>query len=135
MVVLGAERQATTAGRLIVLVFALLLAAVAGSLWLLFGNLQQARFELIRTYEQIILARDLFAMVEEAETGKRGYLLTHDPAYLVTYERAIQRIPPLLDELSEGPSPPPTQASIDTLRTAVGQKLDELDTVVRLAKE
>jgi len=135
MVVRGAERQATTAGRLIILVFALLLAAVAGSLWVLFGNLQQARFELIRTYEQIIVARDLFAMVEDAETGKRGYLLTHDPAYLETYEGAVQRIPPLLDTLGGGPSPPPSQGSIDALRTAVDRKLDELAAVIRLAKE
>ena len=135
MVVLGAERQAMTAGRLIVLVFALLLAAVAGSLWVLFGNLQQARFELIRTYEQIIVARDLFTMVEDAETGKRGYLLTRDPAYLGTYERAIQRIQPLLDKLSEAGSPPSIVANIDRLRTLVGKKVEELVAVVRLANE
>ncbi len=135
MVVLGAERQAKTAGRLIVLVFALLLAAVAGSLWVLFGNLQQARFDLVRTYEQIIVARDLFTLVEDAETGKRGYLLTRDPAYLGTYERAIQRVQPLLDKLSEARSPPSIVANIDSLRPLVGKKVEELAAVIRLANE
>jgi signal transduction histidine kinase/CHASE3 domain sensor protein/DNA-binding response OmpR family regulator len=134
MVVLGAEREAITAGRLIALVFVLLIAAVAGSLWLLFGNLQQARLELIRTYEQIIIARDLFTIVEDAETGKRGYLLTRDPAYIENYERAIERVQPLLDKLSKAPSPP-IEASITNLRTLVEKKLDELAAVLRLAEE
>lgn len=37
-------------------------------------------------------ASDLFSMLQDAETGQRGYLLTGDQAFLEPYEEALKQI-------------------------------------------
>ncbi|WP_242519970.1 sensor histidine kinase, partial [Rhodospirillum rubrum] len=76
----------------------LLLAAFAGLALLLFatvwlGNRTQiyaTSFD--QTQEIYMRATRTFRGLQDAETGQRGYLLTHDPAYLQPYHDALSRM-------------------------------------------
>ena len=48
----------------------------------------QSRSLVIHSHEVIEAAQTLFSQVQDAETGQRGYLLTHDDAYLGRQRKA-----------------------------------------------
>jgi len=81
-----------------VLAVALFLAAVLASLVALFvynhsASLADARRLVGHTHEVIETNQRLMGLVEEAETGERGFLLTEDPDYLAPYRDAIRDLP------------------------------------------
>ncbi|RYF92932.1 MAG: PAS domain S-box protein, partial [Caulobacteraceae bacterium] len=45
------------------------------------------------TFEVLDTARGLFSLVQDAETGQRGYMLTRDETYLQPYLSAVDRLP------------------------------------------
>jgi signal transduction histidine kinase len=70
----------------------------------------------------------------DAETGQRGYLLTGNEQYLGTYRRARAQVQGELDDLrrladDDGPL---SNARVDSLTFAVGQKFDELAETIAL---
>src|SRR5215470_3143688 len=87
--------------------FLLLLGIIAASAWF---TLQRgmANAALQRTLAvQLGLSR-VFTLVQDAETGQRGYLLTGDEAYLAPYEEATRSIARETDQLA-GVIEDPTQ--------------------------
>src|SRR5271166_1797813 len=75
------------------------------------------------------------AIVTNAETGQRGYLLTGQASYLEPYETARQRINPLMDALAAATaSNPARKAYLANLRGLVDRKLDELQETIELKK-
>lgn len=82
-------------------IFALLCFGVA--LW---SNVQmRASFD--RSVEQHAYAsklQHLFSLVQDAETGSRGFTLTGDESYLEPFTQAIQHVGPTLDALRMAPS-------------------------------
>jgi diguanylate cyclase (GGDEF)-like protein/PAS domain S-box-containing protein len=71
----------------------------------------------------------------EAEAGARGYLASHDAAFLQQYQAARQTLPAALQTLAGAASVNPTLTPIlNDIRRLVGLKLAELDEVVRLAQ-
>jgi len=82
-------------------IFALLCFGVA--LW---SNVQmRASFD--RSTEQHAYAsklQHLFSLVQDAETGSRGFTLTGDESYLQPFTQAIQHVGPTLDALRASPS-------------------------------
>jgi len=88
-----------------VLAVSLFLAAVLAGLAGLFiynhaRSLAEARFWVTHTHGAIERNLGLFRLVEDAETGERGYLLTEEPAYLEPYGQAVQAIPRVESELA-----------------------------------
>jgi signal transduction histidine kinase len=72
----------------------------------------------------------------DAETGQRGYLLTHRKEYLRPYERALQRIDEALRQLAEhydGDSE--RQAALATVRSLVTAKLAEMAHTIELENQ
>jgi CHASE3 domain sensor protein len=51
--------------------------------------------------EVILAAQSLRSALQDAERGRRGYLLTGQPAYLEPYDAALRRVPLLLGRLTE----------------------------------
>ena len=49
-------------------------------------------------FAQLLRARDLMSLIQDAETGQRGYLLTHDQSYLVPYTQAVAHFDQLFSE-------------------------------------
>jgi two-component sensor histidine kinase/CHASE3 domain sensor protein len=75
----------------IVVSMLLVLAAAAASLFLV-RTVDNQLIDIGNTYEVRRQARELMLAVVDAETGQRGYLLTHDPSYLDPYNQAVAKI-------------------------------------------
>ena len=70
-----------------------------------------------------------------AETGQRGFLLTHDNSYLVPYLHGRDALPAALDALEATlPGISENQALMPELRRIVTSKLDELAKTIALAQ-
>jgi signal transduction histidine kinase len=77
-----------------------------------------------------------FSALQDAETAQRGYLLTHDPAYLQPYEEAHDRLPALKSQLQALVADNPTQRRrVADLTQAMDSKMSELDLTVAMARE
>ena len=77
----------------------------------------------------------VLSLVQSAETGQRGFLLTGRGDYLEPYTRAGRELPPNLDHLAELVVDNPSQvASVADLRQFVKQKLDELGSTIDASK-
>jgi signal transduction histidine kinase len=76
------------------------------------------------------IAQILF-LVQSAETGQRGYLLTSSQAYLIPYDRGTAAVGPAIDELGRLVIDNPQQVqSVGRLRELVKAKLDELAAII-----
>lgn len=85
--------------------------------------------------DTVILAKNLLANVQEAETGQRGYLLAGEDAYLVPYRAARQTVAAELDALEASLNVKPEQADAGAnLRRLIDRKFDELEQTVSLAQ-
>jgi signal transduction histidine kinase/CheY-like chemotaxis protein len=77
----------------------------------------------------------VLSLVQSAETGQRGFLLTGRDDYLEPYTRAGHELPPNLDRLADLVTDSPRQvAATADLRQLVRQKLDELVATVDASK-
>jgi PAS domain S-box-containing protein len=74
--------------------------------------------------------QELLALLKDAESGQRGYLLTGDPRYLAPYTSALPRIARDLEFLVSTTSFEADQAR--RLSDLVGAKLDELAETIRI---
>ena len=84
----------------------------------------QTRVEHIQQVE--IALNQTQALIEDAETGQRGYLYTGQQRYLDPYNRAVTQIDPQLHHLESLFKNPAKRAEIDQLRTLTQAKLGEL---------
>jgi signal transduction histidine kinase/DNA-binding response OmpR family regulator len=95
----------------------------------------QKQDDVLRTYDVLQATRTLLALVKDAETGQRGYLLTHQDSYLKPYSDAVGQIPGAVAKLNDLVADNPSQrARLKTLDTLIGKKLDELDTTIKLSR-
>jgi signal transduction histidine kinase/CheY-like chemotaxis protein len=73
----------------------------------------------------------ILSLVQSAETGQRGYLLTGRDAYLAPYDRANAELPGTLDHFRDTVSDNPQQSQpLQQLRDLISAKLDELRSTV-----
>jgi signal transduction histidine kinase len=73
----------------------------------------------------------LFSMVQDAETGQRGYLLTGDISYLLPFREAQTNLPALKEELSRlAANDPVPLGRLDTLYADIDHKMRELGETV-----
>jgi CHASE3 domain sensor protein len=71
------------------------------------------------------------SLVQSAETGQRGYLLTNSQAYLIPYDRGTAAVGPAIDELGRLVIDNRQQEqSVGRLRELVKAKLDELGATI-----
>ena len=82
--------------------------------------------------EQLLVeARTIRALVTDAETGQRGFLLTGDASYLQPYERAVDSLPAAIQRFRQAAQGQPEQARrIEELQTALDRKMAELNATV-----
>jgi signal transduction histidine kinase len=108
--------------------FAVLL--VVATIW--FAALRQAEDEWVRHTLSVRnqIARVL-TLVQRAESGQRGYLLTGREMYLAPYEQAIQELPAALDEMGVLVADNPLQQqSVEHVRQLTIDKLSELRSTI-----
>ncbi|MDR4470115.1 MAG: PAS domain S-box protein [Nitrospira sp.] len=115
------ERRLTLAGLglgLIVLVGLLAYATNRGAE----QGSQREAFREIRTVVEHILA--LESHLSDAESGQRGFLLTHDATYLAPYHIAIEQIPGILSKLEQEAKQDNVQREqVEALRLLTERKL------------
>lgn len=90
--------------------------------WLCFRQLQktrQANAEVVHTLVVRANITTLVELLDEAETGQRGFLITGDPSYLAPYERAVRLLPVQTDRLRD-------LTRDDTVQQAYFARLDKL---------
>jgi signal transduction histidine kinase/DNA-binding response OmpR family regulator len=81
-------------------------------------------------------AEKLLTEVQDAETGQRGYILTHQEQYLAPYRAAILDIPPTFDVLRSLLTATADEvAQADRLQAAIHTKLYELEKTVEVAQK
>jgi signal transduction histidine kinase/ActR/RegA family two-component response regulator len=77
----------------------------------------------------------LLSLLQDAETGQRGYLLTGREDYLEPYERAVAGLPGELDTLERLTAGTPEQGgALPAIRRDAAAKMAELGETVRLAR-
>src|SRR5258708_4847348 len=76
---------------------------------------------------------DFLALIADAESEQRGYLLTGESSYLQSYRAAAAELAPALDRLQESyASGKEALKEISRLRMLTGEKLGELDETIAL---
>ncbi len=106
--------------------FALLVAVVAAAGYLVFEN-RKAGDNVLRSQQIVASLAQLLSLVQDAETGQRGYLLAGDPIYLAPYYNATTKIGPALETIERLTfDNPRQQAEIPRLRSIVDAKFNEL---------
>jgi PAS domain S-box-containing protein len=127
--------QRSGVGALFLAIALLLIITVAGTYWI--GNLaiQDSRTNQ-SVHGTIDTLNDLLSSYTNAETGQRGYLLTHDEAYLAPYQLALTRIPGQLANLdSKIRAGLLSQQDVDQIRQLGDLKLAELKKTIDLARQ
>lgn len=89
-----------------------------------------------RNATQIVMASDqLLALLQDAESGQRGYLLTGAEPYLEPYRAAITRLPAAVDNLKQlAEKSAHGQDGLAELQSAVDDRLGELAHTIDLKR-
>jgi signal transduction histidine kinase len=77
----------------------------------------------------------VLALVQDAESGQRGYLLTGDAKYLAPYQEATQQLGPALTALDVRAKGTPLEPRLPELRELCEEKVAELSQTIRLRRE
>ena len=113
---------------------AALLAMVALSFWML-ERTRTSTEEVIATREMRSALVDLFSIIQDAETGQRGYLLTGEARYLEPYREAVAQTDVGLAKLQQAMRRQPGgDEFIAELKTAIDAKMAELAQTVELKR-
>ncbi|MBE7732267.1 sensor histidine kinase [Devosia faecipullorum] len=112
-----------------------LLSIVGTTLWLV--ERTQVYFnEVIEARTVRAVAVDLRALVQDAETSQRGYIITLEQSYLQPYEEALPQIEDTLRHLEEVLKTEPRAAEpLRQLRRDIAIKLEEMALTLSLAHE
>ena len=112
--------------------FLLLLLVAAASVWLLITN-HRFNAAVARTFQVQSGAYKVLTLVQDAETGQRGYLLSGNPNYLRPYTAGVAQLPQALADLERLASSSATQGVVlRRLRPEIEAKLAELAKTIEL---
>ncbi|WP_043335329.1 sensor histidine kinase [Belnapia moabensis] len=118
---------------LMALGFTALLATGAGMVWLVEATRSFAA-GVIATQDVRVTASQVFSLIQDAETGQRGYLLTGEDRYLEPYRRAMEALPHELPALAARIAADGGNVdAVRQLQATLAMKLDELDRTISLA--
>lgn len=121
--------------------FALLLLALALSAAVVafsertHRRLGEANQQIATSTEAQGIASELFALVIDAETAQRGFLMTERQEYLDPYVVALPQISPKLNRLREATAGTPIRARVDRLGELISERFSELDASLVLYRE
>jgi signal transduction histidine kinase/ActR/RegA family two-component response regulator len=114
--------------------FVVLAVVVGARSWLI--ERQRLDNEAMRvSYELQRQLTNTLLLLQDAETGQRGYVLTADESYLQPYDEAMRALPAQFDGLMTAFAADPSQAArVGGLRTLMTEKLAELQEVIDLRR-
>jgi len=133
---IAASRSASKLGTVLALGIAIAFFIISGAITFL--NVKELRDENQRiayTHTVITSLDGLLSVLQDAETGQRGFLLTGRDEYLQPYNTAVVEAGPRLDQIAALTRDNPVQqARIAPLRTHVAAKLAELRETIDLRR-
>jgi CheY-like chemotaxis protein/CHASE3 domain sensor protein len=119
-------------GLIVVLLFFLINGAIA--YWNI-HTIDRDATEVMQTHNVIVALGDFIAVVKDAETGQRGYLLTEDETYLEPYMEAISLIEEQLRVLENTLSlHPQYDAELTRLKAHAHQKMTEMKETIDISR-
>jgi PAS domain S-box-containing protein len=127
------KRGGVSSAGVTALVLALLLTVVSSSALVFnLSRLNASRAEVARINTVLTLVSELHEAIRAAETGQRGYLLTGEQRYLLTYKDALPRVWAKLTASEQIVRNQTQIARVARLHTMIKSKLDELANTVAL---
>src|SRR5258707_4551092 len=78
---------------------------------------------------------EFIALISDAESGQRGYLLTGESSYLQPYTEAVAKVEAALDRVHEAYGGHDDSRELQELRILTGKKLGELEDTLALFKK
>ncbi len=80
--------------------------------------------------------QSVFSLVQDAEAGQRGYLLTNQEQYLRPYNAATGQIGPQMSRLENMLRPDPEQfARVEQLKAVIAEKMAEMNRTITLNRQ
>lgn len=110
-----------------------IIAVIVSFIFALYGNSERAKIEydIQRRFRLVRQYNDLLALMVDAETSERGYLLTKRQEYLEPYQKVTSEIPRLISGLKqtigEEPGDKPREERMQSLTAVedlIGKELD-----------
>jgi methyl-accepting chemotaxis protein len=99
-------------------------------------QLTETTEHLVESRSQGRAIRNMRALMADAETSERGFLLTGEERYLQPYERAVQELNADLATLRQNLGDEPEQlARLARLEPLIQERLAELDQIIRIRRE
>lgn len=90
----------------------------------------------VQEYELVAVIDETMALMQDAETGQRGFLITGDEQYLAPYNNAIVQVTRRLDRLRRDTrNNPAQQQALQQLDPHIIAKFDELEQTIQLRRE
>jgi len=124
------QRQLQLSTRRLGFGFLILAISVASATWLAYRQ-QKAIEQVTHTLEVDAKVAGVLSLLQDAETGQRGYLLTGRKDFLEPYDNALQKLTPQLNDLQVATSDNPAQQQLVTrLRVVASQRQDLLRELV-----
>jgi signal transduction histidine kinase len=121
-------------GWIVLAIVLLLLLSVAGAVFLIIDN-RQSGSAIIRTQNVQAAAFRLLALMQQAESGQRGYLLTGKDQYLEPFTRSVELVPSALSDLAGlAEDDPALQQDVSALSPVTRKKLEELRATIAAFK-
>lgn len=114
----------------------LLLLAIVASALVLMSETRQSFNVLVNERDIRSAASDLFSLLQDAESGQRGYLLTGDTAFLEPYRDATAQVQPGIDRLVQLTAGRGNYAAlVAPIKDLVHSKLEEMASTIKLAED
>ena len=99
-------------------------------------RVSEANHEVRHTYDIEVELKNLETQLLDAETGKRGFVITNQDHYLEPYNRSLEQIDTSFNNLRTLTADEPDQAErIATLEALTDDKLEEMAMVIRLKRQ
>jgi signal transduction histidine kinase len=106
------------------------IAVVLANTWLAvraLDTLDSSQFWVEHTWQVINQVERIMGSAKDAETGARGYLITHDPAYLAPYTSGTHELPDELDAFGTLTQDNPVQVrQLAEMRALIAERLSIL---------
>lgn len=114
-------------------VVTLLLGATGVTLQREFSSADALRDAVEQSYDTRLQIQSVFSLVQDAETGQRGYIITGDETFLEPYDRALDRLDAQMNKLAGLSAKDPPQAENQRLLSErVRQKRLEMQRTIAL---
>ena len=112
------------------------LAVLVGARSVLIERQRRDNEAVVQAFERERRTLLVVSLVQDAETGQRGFLLTNDENYLVPFTNAADALPKELDTIAQAAQASPVRAAqVAELRATVEDKLAELKASIDLYRD